>query len=724
MYMKTTKSLVAASVLAMMSAAQAAPSSPMSLLKQDPQIKKFTPDKAKHQQSKQKQSYQNSPKHGVEQNHNSYHNSSHRTTHQTLAPTAAIPRALTATAKSSKSSHKTTSQSAVTLGCDLDVLANATPVTVIDEIKNRGIRCVNELFSASHAIQEVAMTSAKMIAVSDTVKTLSVAYAGGGDGDIEAMFAYLRVGNYAATYGADITFSAAVKPAFKAAIDAFAANSHFYDNDNEHGKALSEVMIAMDNIGLQDVYLPIAKQWLTRFNATYAENHYMRSSVNSVFNLILRGQWNSNFVAQVATDTELVTVLKDFALSSWLIDHQAEYMASNAGLVLGRLKYYSGTAIQANVDAALNSIFSTYQMYGYGDAVWLTAAGGADNYGNCADYDICGFAGQVEALALSQTYICSPSIKIRSQNMTAVQHVAACSAMGAEESHFHAKLKTNNIPVADDVNSQLQVNIFDSDDDYGTYGWTIFNINTDNGGMYLEGTPATPGNIPNFIAYEASYANADHYVWNLEHEYVHYLDGRFDKYGGFNTSPHPITWWSEGVAEYISHQDDNQAAVDTIKDGSTYPLTTILGSTYSNADSDQIYRWGYLAVRFMFENHADEVTLMLAATRTGDWTAYKTRIDSWGNSYESEFAQWLQAYVASNDTVPVAITNGPYTAQANSVIDFSAAGSTDPNGTIVSYNWYFADGRSLDEANPQHSYSEEGVYNARLTVTDNDGISL
>lgn len=176
------------------------------------------------------------------------------------------------------------------------------------------------------------------------------------------------------------------------------------------------------------------------------------------------------------------------------------------------------------------------------------------------------------AVAPTQQSVYNSTIKIRSQNLTTLQKTSACATMGLEETYFHNKLQSNNTPVADDNNAQLQVNIFDSSDDYKKYAGPIFGIGTNNGGMYLEGDPATPGNVSNFVAYEASYAEPDHFVWNLEHEYVHYLDGRFDLYGGFNSPTEDIVWWSEGVAEYVANQDDNQAALDTVNDGSTYTL--------------------------------------------------------------------------------------------------------------------------------------------------------
>lgn len=610
--------------------------------------------------------------------------------------------------------------------CNVNALATTNSTTLINEIKSQGVQCVNELFSASSNIQAAAFDSNNMYAVANHVKTLSQNYQGGGDANIEAMFLFLRAGYFAEFYNDQVTFATWVTPAVKGAIDAFVNNSHFYDDNDAHGKTLSEVIITMDSSEQQDVYLPVVTQWLNRWNESYASKWNMRGAVNGVFTLLFRGQWNNEFKAKIGTQTDLVAALRKFTTSTYMINSDAEFMFANAARELGRLKQYSGTAIQASVDAGLKDIFSRYEMVGYGDVAWLGAAETASYHGDCNDYGICNYGEQLENQVLSQTYTCSSTIKIRSQNMTTAQHQAACSKMGYEEGYFHTKLDTNNVPVADDNNVQLQVNIFDSSTDYGKYGGPIFGINTNNGGMYLEGDPSKPGNIPNFVAYEASYANPDHYVWNLEHEYVHYLDGRFDLYGDFNAPTEAIVWWSEGVAEYVANEDNNQAAIDTIKDGSTYTLGTIFNTTYDGFDQDRIYRWGYLAVRFMFERHLDEVNLMLNSTRTGDWAAYKARLNNWAVDYDAEFTQWTQQLANGGGTVneaPVVAINGPYTANKAELINFSSQGSFDKESSIASYTWNFGDGTSSSEANPTHSYAQAGEYTVTLTATDTEGAS-
>ena len=73
------------------------------------------------------------------------------------------------------------------------------------------------------------------------------------------------------------------------------------------------------------------------------------------------------------------------------------------------------------------------------------------------------------------------------------------------------------------------------------------------------------------------------------------------------------------------------------------------------------------------------------------------------------------------NVAPIAEANGSYSAIEGNAISFSSTGSTDSDGTIVSYNWNFGDGYTSSSANPTHTYTTAGNYTATLTVTDDDG---
>ena len=57
-------------------------------------------------------------------------------------------------------------------------------------------------------------------------------------------------------------------------------------------------------------------------------------------------------------------------------------------------------------------------------------------------------------------------------------------------------------------------------------------------------------------------------------------------------------------------------------------------------------------------------------------------------------------------------------------VNFSSAGSYDPDGTIAGYTWDFGDGSAVaNEANPSHEYTAPGTFIAVLTVTDGQGLT-
>jgi PKD repeat protein len=74
---------------------------------------------------------------------------------------------------------------------------------------------------------------------------------------------------------------------------------------------------------------------------------------------------------------------------------------------------------------------------------------------------------------------------------------------------------------------------------------------------------------------------------------------------------------------------------------------------------------------------------------------------------------------------PVADANGPYSGTAGSPVTFDGTASTDPDGSIVSYDWNFGDGTiAMDAgATPSHTYGSNGSFTVMLTVTDNAGVS-
>ena len=254
---------------------------------------------------------------------------------------------------------------------------------------------------------------------------------------------------------------------------------------------------------------------------------------------------------------------------------------------------------------------------------------------------------------LSQVHNCNDTIIIRSQALSDEMIAQACEILIGEEQHFHETFGTKNKPVADDNNQAMRANVYHSREEFVKYATAHFTMPTNNGGMYLEGYPDKPDNQAEFVAYER-----DGQIWNLRHEYVHYLDGRFNKYGDYcnglhddhagpefcpspNLSYPHIVWWAEGLGEYMAHGDNNLKAVAMASE-KTFQLSELFNtSSNENTGGDRVYRWGYLAVRYMMENNRDDIEQMLALVRVGDWQGYQELVRSWGRKYDADFHQWL-----------------------------------------------------------------------------------
>ena len=537
-----------------------------------------------------------------------------------------------------------------------------TGQALVDHILANPSECIDALYSGD-ATAIAAAQAEKMYSVANATAALAQTYdpATSTDVTLGKLYYFLRTGYYVQYYNSAAvpTYPSWVTTAVRNALDKLFANPHFYTSSDLHGRNIQDALVLIDSAGENARYLYVVKQWLTRWDSTAAASWNMRSAVNSIFTVLFRGHYDNAFVQAATADSALIQQLGNFASADWMLGSDAAFLQENAASELSRFLQYPNSSVASTVDSQVRNLLSRYSMDGLGANVWIKTAATVDYYGRCADFSICGFAQQLEQQVLSAPHACNSSMKFRVQDMTASELAGACDSVVSQESYFHQFLVTHNQPVADDLNSALEMVVFNSSDDYGLYAGLFYGINTDNGGMYLEGNPAQAGNQARFIAYEAEWLRPDFQIWNLTHEMVHYLDGRFNLKGDFGdarTDSHKTVWWIEGLAEYVSKKNRNDYAV-SLASSRKYTLSAIMANNYDSG-TERIYYWGYLAVRFMFEQHPEKVNELLAFFRTGDYDNYLSVINAIGSQYDSEWSAWLGT-VTSNDTTPDVTLSNP-----------------------------------------------------------------
>ena len=132
-------------------------------------------------------------------------------------------------------------------------------------------------------------------------------------------------------------------------------------------------------------------------------------------------------------------------------------------------------------------------------------------------------------------------------------------------------------------------------------------------------------------------------------------------------------------------------------------------------------------VRDYRDVEAIAVIMRNEASVTGPWRDYETTVDAVealsGYDLLALLPDKIEAVVETNTKPPIATVNGPFAAAEGSSISMSAAGSADPNGTIVSYEWDFGDGTTGSGATVSHTYAQDREYTVSMIATDSEGLT-
>lgn len=154
--------------------------------------------------------------------------------------------------------------------------------------------------------------------------------------------------------------------------------------------------------------------------------------------------------------------------------------------------------------------------------------------------------------------------------------------------------------------------------------------------------------------------------------------------------------------------------------GSTYnyPASVVISADSIDSDGGTISKVEFYANTTLIGTStapSSPFTVTWSNATSGKYSVFAVATDNAGASTTS-------APVSVNINMPpVANAGGVYAGSPGQLIQFNGSGSSDPDGTIWSYNWTFGDGTIATGATPTHAYNSAGTYTATLTVADNYG---
>jgi hypothetical protein len=118
----------------------------------------------------------------------------------------------------------------------------------------------------------------------------------------------------------------------------------------------------------------------------------------------------------------------------------------------------------------------------------------------------------------------------------------------------------------------------------------------------------------------------------------------------------------------------------------------------------------------------DEGSLRLFHWNGAEWEDATTSVDTVENILYGQVTSLSPFFIGEPTVSPVAIAGGPYLVQAGYSIDLDGSASYHPDGTIESYDWSFGDNTTGTGVLVPHTYTEVGIYDVDLTVTDSRGV--
>lgn len=540
---------------------------------------------------------------------------------------------------------------------DYNNFASLSGEALFNFIRKTSGKCIGLLYSPNDSVSLNAYQSSKVIDIAKRAAQIAQTYDSSTGHDMYNLFYYLRGSFYVEYYNHQLTYQDnKTYQAMLPLLEAYSRNPYISEVTEEQGKTLSEFFTTWNSSKhfLESVY--VVTRYLNEFSSEHLKSWAHRNALTSALTLLHRASWNITYTKSAEQHIALRQALLKVANSEYIHNSEYGYESTDSIREYARFLEYQrywklSDELKNEINNGLTDFMTHFDKY---SNPWTIAAEQLNTYnlGECEKFNICDSKKSTENHVLSIHYSCNDAIKIRAQNMTQSELQQSCDLLAAEETLFHKILKTGNQSVNDDFNTNLEVNIFDSAEEYRNYAGTLFGIKTDNGGIYLEGDPSVEGNQARFITYEATWRD-DILVWNLRHEYIHYLDGRFNMYGPFNyfpTNTSKYVWWAEGLAEYISHQNLNEDAIQLARQRS-FRLSEVLNNNYSSGE-ERIYRWGYLAVRFLFEEVPEMVDQLMEYSRAGDVTGWLNYINtSIGFSLDQRWYDWL--LTVQSDVTPL-----------------------------------------------------------------------
>lgn len=519
------------------------------------------------------------------------------------------------------SSSNGTVQNVTSNNCTGSYVARLKPREFVRFLETHDIDCVDKFVWDYDQYSNYIYSQENMLEVVDRLKVLAPHYRGNNDLNFIQLFRMFWAGYYVKYSHPSLPFDTdQISQALEAPMQTFANSAHFLDGTDDAGKVLEFFFTAAGSTGNGHIIYPRILSFLeaTLNDPQRLRNNYSQLvALDAVFRLFKRHIHPNSpeFLAEI--DYELIGKLRRFALDISLNTDSLVWIINNAIFCLDRI-YEFLPDFKSEITSVVTDVLQTYP---YISEPYLLGVKALTRHSDCANLRtgrIClsDTKEAVKKMVLPNTYYFDDQTQIVHTSLSIDEIQPLYHALKQVESQFF-RLIGIHAPVSGDTTDSISMYVYGSRKDYETFHPFLFDLPTDNGGIYIERGKA-------LYTYQRTPAES---IYTLEellrHEYTHYLVGRFIIPGLWSQTPahdnERLTWFEEGIAEFLAGSSSREihprkSLISEIKrDGSSrMNVSKILSARYGDF---KFYRYSGNFFNYLYTYKKDTLRDLISTLR-------------------------------------------------------------------------------------------------------------
>ncbi len=530
--------------------------------------------------------------------------------------------------------------------CSRSEVASLNGDDLVNYLRTHTPECIERL--------PIIYSDQNMQSVLAAIEDLATAYNGTNNTGLYQLWYFVWIGYwFHESYPDEIggPFGEMTHRAYIAASEAFAANDHFFDFNDEAGEILFAYMEVADRDGIRQFHLEQIKLVLSGMTPERMTNFFQEQAFWMTVRLIYEGLFRNDqgFIDVLAQDSEIVELLL-----------QATQFGELPIDTLGLL-----ATIPSIGEAAIAALTTFLMEQERLSNTFIIAADALEDKVDCTSLNICRdvLKRELHARVFPNTYRFDDGSLVFETPLDLNTVQTLYQAAKEVKAQFHRLLETDQ-PVPGAIDDVLHVKIYGSASEHRNFQGYLFDADLRRSyaaGYYENGTVYT---------YRANFPTEPREGIALEekfrHEYVHYLADRFVPTGLYDDCL--LTWFHEGLAEFLMGSTQAEG-ISVLR----FHIEEIMGEEQDTGvgrfDPARIfkfcytgwppfklrdYRYSGLFFHFMHQQRRTQLLELVGMVRSGDVSAYNAVIETWAGNTQlaADYSAFVDEQFANVDQLP------------------------------------------------------------------------